>query len=250
MTKDLFDKAVALFRKSRNSVALTGAGASTESAIPDFRGKNGLWSRYDPIEYGTLGAFKKDPEKVWQMLGSLLEIINAKPNSGHIGLATLERMGLLTGIITQNIDGLHRKGGSRNIIEFHGGLEGFSCLACGAGYDLDFVKKTPLPPHCGSCGAILKPDIIFFDELISEAVLNRTEEMLASVDLLLVAGTSCQVQPAARIPFTVYNRGGKIIEINREPVLQHIASVTLEGSFATVVEKLVERLAQDAIRHQ
>jgi NAD-dependent protein deacetylase/lipoamidase len=243
MSEDSFDQAVELLRKSRNSVALTGAGASTESSIPDFRGKNGLWSRYDPVEYGTLGAFKADPEKVWQMLASLLEIINAKPNRGHIGLATLEQLGLLTGIITQNIDGLHRKGGSRNIIEFHGTLDTFSCLACGAGYDLDFVKAGILPPHCQSCGAILKPDIIFFDELIPDAVMSRTEEMLASVDLLLVAGTSCQVQPAARIPFIVYNRGGKIIEINREPVLQHIAAVTLEGSFAAVVEKLVERLA-------
>jgi NAD-dependent protein deacetylase/lipoamidase len=249
MPDDLFDKAIALLRKAGNTVALTGAGASTESSIPDFRGKNGLWSRYDPIEYGTLGAFKADPVKVWQMLAGLLDIVDTKPNKGHKGLAVLEQLGLLNGIITQNIDGLHRKGGSRNIIEFHGGLDTFSCLACGAGYDLGFVQAGKLPPHCQSCGAILKPDIIFFDELISDTVLNRTEEMLASVDLLLVAGTSCQVQPAARIPFIVYNRGGKIIEINREPVLQDIAAVTLKGSFATIMEKLVGRLTQEASSH-
>lgn len=250
MSEDLFDQAANLLRKSRNTVALTGAGASTESSIPDFRGKNGLWSRYDPIEYGTFGAFKADPEKVWQMLAQLLEIVEAKPNKGHEGLAVLEEMGLLTGIITQNIDGLHHKGGSRNIIEFHGGLETFSCLVCGAGYDLGFVKAGELPPHCQVCGAILKPDIIFFDELIPDAVLSQTEEMLASAELLIVAGTSCQVQPAARIPFVVYNRGGKIIEINREPVLKHIAAVTLEGSFAEVVDKLVKYLVQNTPRHQ
>jgi NAD-dependent deacetylase len=104
------------------------------------------------------------------------------------------------------------------------------------------VKEKSLPPHCASCAAILKPDIVFFDELISDTVLTQTEQMLASADLLFVAGTSCQVQPAAGIPFIVYNRGGKIIEINREPALKHIAAVTLEGNFSTVMEKLVERL--------
>ena len=243
MPQDLFDKAASLVLKSHNAVALTGAGASTESSIPDFRGKNGLWSRYDPIEYGTLGAFRANPEKVWLMLASLLEVVDAHPNKGHIALGTLEQQGLLAGIITQNIDGLHQKGGSRNVIEFHGALDSFSCLVCGDSYDLAFVKGSAPPPYCSSCNAILKPDIIFFDERISDVVLARTEQMLAPVDLLLVIGTSCQIQPAARIPFIVYNKGGKIIEINREPVLKDIASVTLEGSFAAVMEKLVERIA-------
>lgn len=243
MTEDLIKKAVDLLRKSRNAVALTGAGASTESSIPDFHGKNGLWSRYDPIEYGTLGAFKANPQKVWQMLASLLDFIDAKPNKGHNALAILERQGLLSGIITQNIDGLHQKAGSKNVIEFHGALDSFSCLSCGDSYDLAFVKGCALPPYCTSCNAILKPDIVFYDERIPDAVLSHAEQMLASVDLLLVAGTSCQVQPAARIPFIVYNKGGKIIEINREPVLKDIAAVTLEGTFGAVMDKLVERLA-------
>ena len=243
MSEDLFDKAAALLLESRNAVALTGAGASTESSIPDFRGKNGLWSRYDPIEYGTLGAFKANPEKVWLMLASLLDIVDAKPNRGHTALGTLERQGLLSGIITQNIDGLHQKGGSRNVIEFHGALDSFSCLNCGSSYDLTFVKGLAPPPYCSSCNAILKPDIVFFDECIPDSVLTRTEHMLAPVDLLLVVGTSCQIQPAASIPFIVYNRGGQIIEINREPVLKEMASVTLKGSFAAVMEKLVERIA-------
>jgi len=243
MTDDLYDKAASLIKQSQKAIALTGAGASTESSIPDFRGKNGLWSRYDPIEYGTLGAFKADPEKVWLMLSGLLEIIDAKPNRGHKALAALEQQGLLAGIITQNIDGLHKKGGSTNIVEFHGNLDSFSCLACGDSYDLAYVKESKSPPRCESCGAILKPDIVFFDERIPDSVMVRTEQMLASADLLLVAGTSCQVQPAAGIPFIVYSRGGKIIEINREPVLQDIAAVTLKGSFAAVMEKLAERLA-------
>ena len=128
MAEDLFDKTICLLQESRNGVALTGAGVSTESGIPDFHGKNGLWSRYDPIEYGTLGAFMDDPVKVWRMLAGLLDVVDAEPNRGHTALATLEHQGLLTGIITQNIDSLHQKGGSRNVVEFHGSLDTFSCL--------------------------------------------------------------------------------------------------------------------------
>jgi len=243
MPEDLLDKAVALLRQCRNAVALTGAGVSTESGIPDFRGKNGLWSRYDPIEYGTLNAFTADPEKVWHMLASLLDLVAAKPNMGHEALATLEKLGLLSGIITQNIDSLHQKAGSRNVVEFHGSLRTFTCLSCGDSYDLAYVTGVSLPPHCASCEAILKPDIVFFDERIPAEVLHRTDEMLASADLLLVVGTSCQVQPAASIPFMVFNRGGRIIEINKEPALKHMATVILKGNFSTLMEKLLERLA-------
>lgn len=242
MAQPPLDKAIAMLKKSRNCVALTGAGVSTESGIPDFRGKNGLWSRYDPVEYGTLGAFMENPEKIWRMLGSLLDVVAAQPNKGHRALAVLEQQGLLAGIITQNIDSLHQKGGSKNVIEFHGALDSFSCLSCGDTYNLAFVQNVSLPPHCASCNCILKPDIVFFDERIPAPVLVRTEEMLATADLLLVAGTSCQTQPAAGIPSVVYNRGGTIIEINREPALKHLAAVTLEGNFSTVMEKLVTGL--------
>jgi NAD-dependent deacetylase len=243
MPEDLFAKAISLLQKSRNGVALTGAGVSTESSIPDFHGKNGLWSKYDPIEFGTLGAFKANPEKVWRMLATLVDVVDAKPNKGHKALAALEQQGLLSGIITQNIDSLHQKGGSKNVIEFHGALDTFSCLSCGDSYGLAFVKETPLPPRCATCAAILKPDIVFYDERIPDMVLKQTEQMLASADLLLVAGTSCQVQPAARIPYIVHDKGGKIIEINREPVLDHLAAVSLAGNFSTVMEELVERMA-------
>ena len=243
MTQDIYDNAITLLQKSRNGVALTGAGVSTESGIPDFRGKNGLWSRYDPFEYGTLNAFLSDPEKIWTMLAKLLDVVDAEPNKGHEALAILEEKGLLSGIITQNIDGLHQQGGSKNVVEFHGSLDTFTCLTCGENFTLTYVKESSLPPHCTSCNAILKPDIVFFDERIPQAVLDQTEQMLASADLLLVAGTSCQVMPAAGIPLNIYNRGGKIIEINKEPALNHLATITLEGNFSTVINGIVERLA-------
>ena len=128
------------------------------------------------------------------------------------------------------------------MVEFHGSLDTFSCLTCGESFSLAYVKESSLPPHCTSCDAILKPDIVFFDERIPQTVLDQTEQMLASADLLLVAGTSCQVMPAAGIPLNIYNRGGKIIEINKEPALKDIATITLEGNFSSVMEKLVERL--------
>ena len=244
MPEDLIDKTIILLKQAHNAVALTGAGVSTESGIPDFSGKNGLWSRFDPYEYGTMGAFLADPEKVWRMLSSLVKIVDAEPNTGHKGMAVLEEKGLLTGIITQNIDSLHQKGGSRNVVEFHGSLDTFTCLSCGENYSLAHVKECSLPPHCATCDAILKPDIIFYDERIPDMVFAKTQQMLASADLLLVAGTSCKVEPAARIPLHIHNKGGKIIEINREPALNNLATITLEGNFSTVINGIVERLAQ------
>ena len=242
MPEDLYLKAVSLLKQSQNTVALTGAGVSTESGIPDFRGKDGLWSRFDPYEYGTMGAFLADPEKVWQMLAGLLKITDAEPNTGHKGLAALEEKGLLTGIITQNIDRLHQKGGSKNVVEFHGSLDTFSCLSCGENFSLSHIKQCSLPPHCATCDAILKPDIVFYDEHIPDMTFSRSRQLLGSADLLLVAGTSCQTEPAARIPYYINNNGGKIIEINKEPALNHLAAVTLEGNFTTVMEKLIEHL--------
>ena len=124
-------KAVSLLNSSNKTIALTGAGVSTESGIPDFRSKGGLWSRFDPAEYGTLGAFRRDPVKVWQMLAELVEIVDAKPNPGHQAMAKLEALGLLTGIITQNIDGLHQEAGSKNVIELHGSVHRNYCMDCG-----------------------------------------------------------------------------------------------------------------------
>lgn len=242
MDHNAIKEAATLLRQSSKTVALTGAGVSTESGIPDFRGKNGLWSKYDPFEYGTLGAFLDNPTKIWRMLAELLDVVDAEPNGGHIGLSRLEKMGLLAGIITQNIDSLHQKGGSKNIVEFHGSFETFTCLACGRNHLLQFVRKSALPPQCKSCGEILKPDIVFFDEMIPESVLQETQKLLAGTELLLVAGTSCQVQPAARIPHQVHNSGGRIIEINLEPALHGLATVSLTGSFAAVMEQLVRQL--------
>ncbi len=239
---EMIRQAAGLLRKSRRTVVLTGAGASTESGIPDFRSKGGLWSRYDPREYGTIGAFRRDPARVWKMLAELLAIVDARPNPGHRALARLEHLGHVDGIITQNIDGLHQRAGSHTVVEFHGSLETFSCMACGARTSLNLVRRQSIPPGCAECGALLKPDVVFFDEQIPCNIQADSEELLAGTDLLLVAGTSCQVAPASLLPQMVVARGGKIIEINLEPVLGQMATVVLAGGFSLMMTRLLDEL--------
>ncbi len=244
MNPEQINKAAVMIRRSRKVIVLTGAGASTESGIPDFRGKGGLWSRYAPMEYGTIGAFRTNPRKVWRMLAELVDITKAEPNPGHYGLATLEKAGFLKGIITQNIDGLHQKAGSRTVVEYHGSLATFSCLACGNQMSLAQVLRLSLPPHCPACASILKPDIVFFDELIPASALAWSDELVNGADCLLVAGTSGQVMPAAQIPARIARQGGTIIEINREPALDQLADLVLVGSFATIMTALAFELSE------
>lgn len=239
---DVIEDASRLLKESKKTIALTGAGVSTESGIPDFRSRDGLWSRYDPMEYGTLGAFKRDPEKIWTMLAELMTLVDASPNAGHHAMAKLEEMGMLAGIITQNIDSLHQKGGSKRVVEYHGSFDSFTCMQCACSYPLADIRKTDLPPRCSSCHGLLKPDIVFFDEQIPPSAWNETLNLIHQTDLLIVAGTSCQVVPAATIPATVLAQGGKIIEINKEPVLTTHAEVILEGSFSQLMSQLVTAL--------
>ena len=238
---ELFTKAADLIRSAGKTIALTGAGVSTESGIPDFRSKGGLWSRFDPMEYGTLSAFRRDPVKVWDMLTELLFVVDAKPNKGHEVMAEMEQKGLLNGIITQNIDGLHQKAGSGSVIEFHGSMNTFTCLSCGSLFSLDKIMGMKLPPRC-SCGEVLKPDVVFFDETIPSQALIMTEKLVSTADVMIVAGTSCQVVPASSIPYLVKQRGGVIIEINVEPALGNIADITFPGKFAKVMTKLAAAL--------
>ena len=239
---DTIVDAARLLKASSKTIALTGAGVSTESGIPDFRSRDGLWSRFDPMEYGTLGAFQRDPEKVWTMLAELMSLIDARPNAGHYVMAEMEESGVLAGIITQNIDSLHQKAGSKRVVEYHGSLDSFTCLQCESSFPIAEVRKLVLPPRCDTCGEFLKPDIVFFDEQIPPSALSETRGLVQQADLLLVAGTSCQVMPAAVIPATLLAQGGKIIEVNREPVLSTQAEVVLEGSFARLMSQLAEAL--------
>ncbi|RLB06988.1 MAG: RNA polymerase subunit sigma [Deltaproteobacteria bacterium] len=238
---NLLDQAADIIIKGKFNIALTGAGISVESGIPDFRSKGGLWTKYDPSEYATIEAFKRDPEKVWKMIKEMDELLEkAKPNKAHIGLADLEKMGLLHGIITQNVDNLHQEAGSSNVIEYHGTSKTLSCLWCGRRYKKE-EKRGEYPPKC-ECGRILKPDIVFFGEPIPQDAMAQSFQMASKADVLLVIGTSAVVSPANTIPSIAKQNGAKIIEINKEStwLTDSVTDIFLQGSAGKIISELVD----------
>ncbi len=240
---DLLDQAADIIIKGRFNIALTGAGISVESGIPDFRSKGGLWTKYDPAEYATISAFKDDPEKVWKMIKEMDELLDrAKPNKAHIGLAELERMGYLHGIITQNVDNLHQEAGSTDVIEYHGTGKTLTCPWCGRGYHKE-DKENEYPPKC-ECGKILKPDIVFFGEPIPQEAMARSFQMASRAEVLLVIGTSAVVSPANTIPSIAKQNRAKVIEVNMERtwLTDSITDVFLQGSAGEIIDGLVARI--------
>ena len=233
---------------AKKAIVLSGAGISTESGIPDFRSAGGLWARYHPAEYATLGAFRRDPVKVWKMLAELEQVLDAAPNPAHQALAELEERGHLAGVITQNVDGLHQAGGSRTVVEFHGSHRTLSCMACGRIYEARSLRGVERPPRCTTseggavCGTILKPDVVFFDEMIPPRALIEAERLVQGAELILVVGTSCEVFPAAEIPFQVRRQGGKIVEINLEPAEALASDLVLDDKCAAVLPAIASRV--------
>jgi NAD-dependent deacetylase len=202
-----------LLHERRPCVVLTGAGISTESGIPDFRSATGIWAEYDPMEYATIDAFRRDPEKVWEFYALRLDVLaRAEPNAGHLALAELERRGLVQAIVTQNIDGLHQRAGSQEVIEVHGSIRSATCLECGA----DTPLRTP-PPLCPRCGAIMKPGVVMFGELLPEGAMERATELARGAGLLLVVGSTLEVYPVAGLPQETLSAGGALAIVNRGP---------------------------------
>jgi NAD-dependent deacetylase len=203
---------------SHHLVAFTGAGISVESGIPPFRGENGLWSRYDPSIL-EIGRFLREPEECWPVIRLLFfdHFAQAEPNPMHHFLAALEADGKLEAVITQNIDNLHHRAGSRNIIEYHGNSRELICTACGGRH---LIKQQGMPedvvPRCG-CGGVYKPDFIFFGEAIPPKAAQAATRYAKSCDTMIVAGTTGEVYPAAMIPRIAADKGATIIEINPEP---------------------------------
>jgi NAD-dependent deacetylase len=212
---DLIERAARALRGARKAIALTGAGISAESGIPTFRDPGGLWDRYDPEEYATIDAFRRNPGKVWQMMRDFTALKTALPNPGHFALAQLEQMGLLHCIITQNVDNLHQAAGSRDVIEFHGNMRQVVCQNCRKVLPLEEISLATLPPCCG-CGGVLKPAGVFFGEPIPPQALYRAYEESRACDVMLVIGTSAVVYPAADMPCVAKEAGAQVIEINPE----------------------------------
>lgn len=238
-------KAAELLSSSRHAVALTGAGMSTESGIPDFRSPGGLWSRYDPSEFATLSSFLGDPSRFYRAASEFLSVFTAEPNEGHRALAELEQMGVLKAVITQNIDGLHQAAGSRKVVELHGNLRECKCLSCGRVFPIEvlaekLVQEGEIPPLCNDCGGILKPNVVFFGEQLPRDALEEAFEQAKRCDLMLVAGSSLVVSPANFLPPMAVEAGAHLLIVNEEVTpMDAFASVVIRGKTGRVLPELV-----------
>jgi NAD-dependent deacetylase len=209
MTEDNVGRLAELIRTRQPCVVLTGAGISTESGIPDFRSSSGIWADYDPMEYATISAFRRDPAKVWDFYTLRFgAVITAEPNAGHLALAELERERFVEAVITQNIDGLHQRAGSQDVVEVHGSIRTVSCLECGHHGALD-----PASRNCPLCGVILKPDVVMFGELLPVTAIERSVALVQQAGLLLVVGSSLEVYPVAALA----EEAATLAILNRDP---------------------------------
>jgi NAD-dependent deacetylase len=205
-----------LLERRRPCVVLTGAGISTESGIPDFRSAGGIWERYDPGEVATIGAFRRDPARAWEFYALRLgALTGVEPNDGHRALAELEEQGWISAVITQNVDGLHQRAGSREVVEVHGSLREAECIHCGLRVPIEAaLASLPLPP-CPECGEILKPGVVMFGELLPAAAIGRAQALAAEAGVLLVVGSSLEVHPVAALPGETLAEGGELAIVNR-----------------------------------
>ena len=242
---DLIKKAAADLAQANMATALTGAGASIESKIPPFRGKGGLWEKMDPMEVAHIDAFLQDPTKVWQLLiKDMKDVVDqAQPNDCHKGLARLEELGKLQTVITQNIDGLHQMAGNTDVIEFHGTFASQRCMECNTHIETRHVDVSHIPPRC-KCGGILRPNAVFFGEMIPQEALWRSRQVAADCDVMLVIGTSAMVQPAALMPVVAKETGATVIEINPEstPLTGDISDYIIKGPAGDTMNHIVAEL--------
>jgi NAD-dependent deacetylase len=238
-------QAARLLGQARQVMALTGAGMSVASGIPDFRSPGGLWERHDPMEVATVTALPRNPRRVWEFLiDALASLGQAKPNPGHFALARLEREGRLSAVVTQNIDGLHQAAGSREVVEYHGGVNRFYCMGCGREYDPALARgltERDIPWLCRDCGGVVRPDIVFFGEAIPLDALRKSGQLALAADCMLGAGTSGEVAPANRFPQEIKARGGMVVEINlSESTFSDLADVRIAAPVEDALPALAE----------
>ncbi len=240
-------QAAEIIKNSKHLTAFTGAGISVESGIPPFRGENGIWNKYDPKIF-DLDYFVSNPAEDWKLIYEVFykTILNAHPNKAHYALAKLEAKGLLKAIITQNIDNLHHKAGSKTVYEFHGNTRQTVCLNCGKIYKIDEIDFSSLPPRC-SCGGLLKPDFVFFGEPIPADVLQASYNETETADVFLIIGTTGVIYPAGQIPVLAKQNGAKIIEINIEPseYTGTITDIFIKEKASVAMQAILEALGID-----
>ena len=235
----------ALLREAGPAVVLTGAGISVPSGIPDFRTPmTGLWANVDPMEVAHIDVWRRDPGRFWDFYGQRFAILDGKePNGAHRAIVELERRGLVSGVITQNIDGLHALAGSEPI-EVHGSIQSASCLSCGASYSLAETRARGPLPHC-DCGAVLKPDVVLFGELLPERAMLRATALAMNAGLMLAIGSSLEVWPVAGLPEDTLRAGGRLANVTMgETPYDRVADVKLSGDVVSELEAVVAALGE------
>jgi NAD-dependent deacetylase len=224
-----------LIRESRRTVALTGAGVSVPSGIPDFRTpEKGLWENVDPMEVAHIDVFERDPARFWSYYRPRFQALGDKrPNGAHEALAELERRGFLDGTITQNVDRLHRAAGSREVVEVHGSIDTSTCRSCGVGYGLEDVEAlfdAAGVARCAACEGAVKPDVVLFGELLPEEAMRRAQELAEAAELMLCVGSSLVVHPVAGLPALTLERGGRLAIVTKGPTpYDDEAALKLDG---------------------
>lgn len=238
-----------LIHQSRHMAAFTGAGHSTQSGIPDFRSPDsGLWEKHDPMLVASIWAFRLNPKNFYDWIRPMVDTLsNAEPNPAHDAMAELEQLGHLQVVITQNIDDLHQRAGSRRVLELHGHLREATCVRCYKKVSIDPAVEQRIRngqvPHC-ECGGVMKPDVILFGEQLPIRVLNQAMDEARRCDLILVAGSSLEVTPAADIPFLAVDSGAKAIMVNLEPTaFDSRADIVIHGDVAEILPRLVEAVS-------
>ncbi|HAN17304.1 MAG: RNA polymerase subunit sigma [Bacteroidetes bacterium GWC2_33_15] len=244
------DSAVELIINSKFAIAFTGAGISVESGIPPFRGKDGLWSKYDPNVL-DLNNFFLNPIDSWKVIKEIFYDFfgAAKPNAAHFALSEMEKMGLIKAVITQNIDNLHTDAGSKEVYEFHGNSRMLVCPYCGHNYLTSEVNLNDIVPLCNQCHGVLKPDFIFFGESIPALAYQKSVEAAEKADLVIIIGSTGEVVPASMIPSVAKQNGAQIIEINPEKSLftSTITDVFLQGKATEMMTQLINELKKSKI---
>lgn len=233
-------------RERQPCVVLTGAGISTESGIPDFRSPTGIWANYDPLEYASIDAFLADPAKVWDFYRSRLDVLAAaEPNDGHRALAVLEQRGWVQAVITQNIDRLHERAGTRRLVEVHGSISTSSCLDCGRVVPFEeVVARLPLP-RCPDCGRVLKPDVVMFGEMLPQPAIDRAVRLASEAGVLLVVGSSLEVYPVAGLPLETLAAGGRLAIVTQgETQFDGSAHVRIDAGAGETLTALARALPE------
>ena len=246
MTTEIPDTLLECLHLTKSIVAFTGAGVSAESGVPTFRGTDGIWSKFKPEELATMSAFLKNPALVWEWYNHRRAIIAAiKPNAGHYALASMQDLVPCFDVVTQNIDNLHKRAGSRNVYELHGNIERSYCLKCGRSWTNDFAVNTREAPRCPDCGGMVRPDVVWFGEMLPEDVWEASVKASAKADLFLSIGTSGVVYPAASLPLMAKREGAFVVEVNPEATpLTDIADVFLQGPSGTILPLIADALAR------